>query len=689
MPTTVTIPQPIRADVDEAVVPHCFDAVTSEPFVFIDGEPWNDEGQLVVHFPTVDLEDEQVNEIIRLARQEPAIADLGVDVPLPAQLIPAGDLNIAASQISSDRMQANVSVAGELWVAEYASEDPGETEPSETSSVTKMSAGTGFRFLQPTYTTDELAAERAVDPAFEQTWIETVAFPSQAFDQNGSRIAAVFRGRVEADTVAILRALTIQGDATAGEWSHISPNAALVMDNLITDPDTQPDISFGPKTQNWPGLTSEAQEIGWGIHSGQVVTARHNSGNLLQARFIDPDTGNLDHDQDMDPYYSVAGFTAGGGKLWVLAKFIGSEGWKIRRYSPNGIYDDAIVDAPIDGRNTACLGFDGGNVLLFGTGGSTPSVRVYDTNLNQIDSYQVTGLGDAPGKAVGVGTDWVAHGNRWSWLAAESGGARARIDTQSWFSYIGTMTGAGELPSGQFAATNQTGRLAKFNPDRIDSLSDILTRWSKYDTSAARESAVSPFVAVIWPARMYATITSGPVAPGTDDVRIYAHCPADEFGYVLVPKNLGQTTVTIANASGAVVTPPSTSDFTDGTGTSPGCIESETTGGSSGAALTKACGDGAFHAKKAFQAGVKTCNITAPLGDNEEFSVVYDVPFEATPSVTVTLGPVPGLTADPQQFEPTTVRVSSATGFTVAIRRFGGNADADVLLNWQAMAVTQ
>lgn len=79
MPTTVTIPPPVNIDVDADAVPSPFASITSAPFIFIDGEPWNDDGQLVIHFPDDDLTDDVVNAIINFAQINPP-AELPGDV---------------------------------------------------------------------------------------------------------------------------------------------------------------------------------------------------------------------------------------------------------------------------------------------------------------------------------------------------------------------------------------------------------------------------------------------------------------------------------------------------------------------------------------------------------------------------------------------------------------------------------
>lgn len=677
MASIVVIPPPIRVDVDEDADPHVFASVTDAPITRV---YWNDGGELEVEFP-VDLSGEQFDEVIRIARDQPMLFDPGTTAILPAQMIPADGWtqfeNVAFEQLFGDQIQGKIAVLGELWVARYATTEPGETTPAAGSNVLHMSATDESALLKALFPTGGMDEDG--QPLYESFF----TIPQNAFDPNGQRIPAVFRGRVLADDITVLQGVTLQGSSDDGYISRIAPGARLQLDNVVGDPDTEPQVSFGPKTRRWPGLTNRAAELGWGTHNGLVVQARYNEDKSVTARFIDPDTGLLDHSVDLPiPYAHLAGFTAGGGYLYCHGKVLYDSPWTLNRFTPNGALTGNDVGAGTDSVRVSALGFDGGRVRLLGLGGSRSTVRVYGTGLELQETINLPGL-DTNKRAVGVGVDWVAYGNEFAWLSG-TGSTRTIDASRSWYSYEGSMRGAGQLPDGQMAATNQSGNLYVYNGDRPTSGSTLYASWTKKNTPTGRETRQSPVAVRDWPTRLFATIETDSLPPGVDDVEIYASGTSESrTSMFLVPGiPAGQTQVTISAAPTSGPNPPSASGFTDGTGTSPGEIVSDVRD-SAGEPLMFIGGNGEFRAMVGSVGQSGSPSVTTVQGSNEEHTVVFGTGFRAAPVVTMTLGPG----ADPQQVDPPTLRAISATQFTFAVRRTGGSGN--VTVQWHAQPATQ
>lgn len=686
MSTVVTIPPPIRVDVDEEDVPHVFDSVTTEPF---NVPNWTDDGELEVVFPTVDLTGDQINDVIRIARQQPMIFDPDNPVPLPPQMIPGSGWdylgNIYADQIIGGHVQFKVTVTGELYIANYLTDEAGETTPDPTSGVIKQTPDGGIQLFAPT---GEFDGEG--EPLYREA-VELRTIPL-IDDTTGKLKYAIFRGSAEFDDAAVKR-LVISGNAAAGERSHVAAGAEFRIDNVVADPANGPSVTFGPIERRWPGVANQYDELGWGLHDGYVVQARistdSESIDHVQARFIDATTGILHHTTTLTiGFAKVAGFTAGGGKLYVHAKFLSSTPHQIIRFDPDsGVFDGTSVVAPADAASVAALGFDGGNVLLLGLGGSSPNIRRYGTGLALQQTITLTGFSTTL-NAIGVGTNWIAYGNEWAWLTG-SGGSRGveRPDdsdpsSRGWTSRCGSMKGAGALPSGQLAATNQSGTLYAYNGDKLNGNSTLWTPFTKKDTTTGRETLMSPVTKAKWPARQYATIQVSDTFTGTNDVEVYAGSisAARTNLRVVTGMAVGQTRVVISQAPTTGANPPSVSGFIDPGTTTPGVVLTETAA-PDGKALTYAYGDGRFRAMKALQHGSVTVGTT--LNSNRAHDIVFAVPFAAVPSIYLTVGPG----ADPQQIGPLVVRAKSITGFTFAIRRLGGSGD--VTVEWQASAKTQ
>src|SRR5690606_1919449 len=180
--------------------------------------------------------------------------------------------NVVAENIIGKQINAKLAVADELWVARYQTGEAGEVEAAPDSNKIRLSSTEGFRFENPDG-----------EPI--------VVFPTQAYDDDGNVISAIFRGRVISDDITVLQGITMQGKASDGYVSRVALGAKMQLESAVADPDNSPEVSFGPAAQNWPAVSGE--EIGWGTHIGFVVQGRvqqnpNNGGVRLDARFIDP-----------------------------------------------------------------------------------------------------------------------------------------------------------------------------------------------------------------------------------------------------------------------------------------------------------------------------------------------------------------------------------------------------------------
>lgn len=463
---------------------------------------------------------------------------------------------ITAEAITGQSINAKLAVADELWVAHYETSEEGGVEPAADSNVISLSAANGFQMVNPD---GDLV----------------VSFPTSAYDVDGNVISAVFRGRVIADDITVLQGVTIQGAAAEGFKSHVSPGAELVVDSMVTDPDTKPEVSFAPLSLNWPGLSSSHTEMGWGTFNDYIVTGRHNANNLLQLRIIDPDTGLLVRDVDTTFFTDVAGVTAVGGYAYVMGRLTGgATDWSITKWSGLGSTSATNTGVSIGGLNShgALSIDDDGNVVMASTSGDTFRIDAYSAStLSVVGSNPLTSVdlgGRTPTGFVGTldlsdftTVSYLAAGNRVFALKVSSTNHVWVEDTsKSFYTQVGKSTGFGTLADGRLAVTNQTGKLTVYNPTLNDGL---VTRWTRYDSVTDRETGPSDARELAWPNYMYASISVDPAAPGTTGAYIYTKSPGGAEYRRGLPA--GETVLADIESpvGGALVSPPATSEFID------------------------------------------------------------------------------------------------------------------------------
>lgn len=668
MATIVVIPQPIRADVDEAAVPHIFTSVTTDPITRVE---WNLSGQLEVEFPG-DLSAEQMNEVIRLARQEPALADLGGTVTLPPQIVPEEGVTQFAQAVVEqaiiDHLQGRIAVIDELYVARY---EPGTSDPAPDSSVLSFSSQDGIKALAPTGEVDASG-----DPLYDLI----MSVPTQAFDEQGNRIAAEFRGRIIAEDITVLQGLVMQGDKDQGFVSKVAPGARLEVGNIISAPETEPSVSFGPHAARWPGAGG-LRELGWGLDGGLVVQGRVDSDSsgidTVHARYINPASGLVDHSVTASsPFRHVAGFTAGANKFYVLAQFRASDPYAIFSFDDsNGTFIATAITTLNQGPiSRMAISFEAGRVVLTWRAQSGEiRQRSWNDNMGGGSADSGTGITDS-GRVTGSSGEWVAVGNR---IHSTVSG------TRSWWSMCGTMRGFGQLPSGQYAASNGSGTLFSYNDSKPAGTSTLYTSSTRIHTPTGRETLMSPVAVRGWPARMYATIRTAPLSGGWNDVGIYAGAGTTRTALYQVAHPAGRNQATIDAAPSSGTNPPATSGFGSGGGADPGEVVSQAKD-SNGDPLTQMLGDGTFRALRGVAGQAGSGLVSTSVGSNVTHSVVFAQAFASPPVVMVQLSD-PG--ADPQQFDPLTVESVTAGGFGFKVRRIGGSGN--VTVSWHAMAATQ
>lgn len=679
MPTTVVIPQPIRADVDEEADPHIFAEVTEAAIIRVEWTA-DEVADLEVEFDG-DLTEEQIAEIIYIARAQPMVIDPGV--VLPPQMIP-DESWIQFAQLYADRLvfrqlQGKVAVLDEIWLAEYATDEAGETIPGADSNVLRLSREDGFQMKEPNGDFDSDGS-----PLYDVP----VNFPMRKYDEDGNRQVADFDGEIRSRN-AKFDEFTLQGRAASNQRGHIGPDAELQLDQLVSNPDVQTKVSFDAQSSNWPTVTGFT-ELGWGHAGGMIVQARWNHdtpGKAVYARFIDPDTGYVDHSVELLPQAQLAGFTADvDGNLYTLGKFRAQDAWTIIRYSVNGT-NLGYTNVAVDSASVVALGMAYGDLLLLGLGGTTPNIRRYNaTNLNLIDTTPLVGFSTTK-RAVGVGGGFIAYGNEWGWLTSVSNGYAvepADGPGRGWWSRCGTMTGAGLLYNGRYAATNASGALTTYNENRVNSSTKLWSSWTKRDTATGRQTTMATPLSSTWPAKTFATITC-PVPAGPNDVEIYASSvsKAREDMRQIPGMAVGKNQVTISTAPTTGNNPPATSGFLDGVGNTPAKIVSQAKYGIQNRPVLEADGLGRLRAMKTVQSGDATVSFpgtTAPV--TNDVVITFAVAFEAAPAITLTLQDV----AAPQQTD-LSVLSKSATGFTLRARR--SQNTAPVLVSWIATAITQ
>lgn len=588
---------------------------------------------------------------------------------LPPQVIPEeGVTQFAQAVIEEaviDHLQGRIAVIDELIVARYA--DDGSTEPAPDSAIISLSSQDGLKALSPN------GAYDGSTPLYDLT----MKVPTEAFDEAGNRIVAEFRGKIIADHITVLEGITVQGEQT----SHFAPGTTLQLDNLVDRPDVEASVEFDAEVRNWPGSGNQ-EEIGWGLHSGRVAQGLVRSisgGYRVTARFITP-TGVVDQTTELTiPFSNVAGFTAGGGYVFLLAKFAANTPWAIYRFNANtGVWDNTFVAVGfVAGPGRAALSYDGGPLLVW-----------RDPDNNIFRRYYNDALSSFTAKSSPVRSSRRMVGARGPYIASGS-----HIDHQSndaasaFWSRCGVMTGFGQLPDGTWAATNGSGSLFVYNIAGAPTSSTLYTAWTKVDSATGRETLASDVSELAWPAGTFPTIHTPPPAGAFDDVEIYVSDVSgdrtDLFAIPSMPVGRYQVTITDVPSSGA--NPPSTSGFVDDTGSTPARLVSGLKD-SNGDPLLEANGNGEFSARigVAGQSGRVTVSIPSS-GSAGSASVVFAIPFEAEPNVQLT---VASGVANPENVHPPILEASSATGFTVKAQRTGGGT-ADIAINWHAMPMTQ
>lgn len=201
--------------------------------------------------------------------------------------------------------------------------------------------------------------------------------------------------------------------------------------------------------------------------------------------------------------------------------------------------------------------------------------------------------------------------------------------------------------------------------------------WTRYDSQGTtHETKPSPALAKNQVARAFLSINipeAFQAFPGADDpdsARIYFDNQLQSTGAAGQRLfNLGSKVV------GAAA--PTTEGFPQGT--LAGLVSQNAD--PNGVSLLSLKGDGSFRAAKAFQAGTTPALPIAAAGTTYQYAVVFDVPFDSTPSIVVTPN-----TSTPDN-APTSVNLPTNTGFNVNYKRVTGTVAFSV--NWTAIARTQ
>lgn len=491
---------------------------------------------------------------------------LDTTVELPPQMIPAESWQHYAALYGDylvyTRIQGDVAVVGSLTIAKYSTNEAGETTPDPESGIIEADPDLGLRFKWPTGQFDgdgeplyQLGTEFRTIPQLEA----------------GELLYQVIRGGADLDFARVQR-LAIEGSTAEGKGGSVASGSELVLNSVVDAPTTAPSVSFGVKTQKWPALSDSHVELGFGRNGSSIVTGRYDADKLLQARVISA-AGELDRDQDIQYFASVAGFTADAGKVYVLGKFLASESWAIRRFDlSNGWYDGAIVNVSIDSASTAALGIlDDGRVALLGLGGANPTVRVYGTGLSLQETWTLTGLTSAQRDkyAIGVGTGFAAMGDMIVELTGSGTTKTTHTPDEStgggMWSRCGRMTGCGKLSSGQIVATNQTGVLFKYNNMGQNDNAVILftTADRRQTTPSLKRTLMGPVAELPWPAGMWATIQGPDLIGNTNDIGLYAGTSAARTSQRLLPKTVGDIQVTIAGLPASGANPVATTEFSE------------------------------------------------------------------------------------------------------------------------------
>jgi hypothetical protein len=488
---------------------------------------------------------------------------------------------ILVEKLRAGAIQTDIAVAGSIWVAKYADETDPESGPAEDSAIITMDPYEGFTVWVPKIDPTTGALVYALDDNgnMVQQREASVNFPVlsvkfNATENKWEQVAALFRGIVTATHLTVSEKLELLGRESEGHTNELGIGAALRLNASVANPtDTVQSVTFGAKQRRWPGAEN-FQEVGMGHNANFIIQGRlDQQANFytISARYIDPNTGLLDHASNQNfPFDTVGGFTSSGGRHYVLGKWSkGSDPWTIAEMDGDmggftGV--NVNVNSFLDGLgvNKVCLGNAGRDdcvALAYRDDDDDVHIRYYNLNLNNHPdlSNRDTNLNTSK-RLTGVpGSGIVAAGNQfYSFIGATWN------DGLSWWSYCGTMTGAGWHPDVGFMATNGAGLMFYYN-DTILSDSAAEFCYTRALSVGAKETTRSALKKVIWPAKTWATITAQAIAPSTDNVQIYGVFSSADApsltSLIRIPKTVGEIQVQIDTIPSVGSNPPSTSTF--------------------------------------------------------------------------------------------------------------------------------
>lgn len=546
---------------------------------------------------------------------------------------PEGSLTWTGSyyveRMRSGHMQADVAVAGNLWVARYADETDPNSGPAENSAVIEQNPDDGFVVwspkLDPTTGQWVYGLSDPDNPESEMVQVRdrSVHFPAAEYEYDQStntwqRIAAKFAGEVDAEHLRVSGELEINGTTT------VAPSSSIRLENAVNDPTDEPTIMFAPKLRSFPSGKA-FEEIGLGrSDTGTLLVcgraAPDPNGNFynMRARFVSPNTGRLDRDTvNSFPFFRVGGFTSVNGRHYVLCKFASHQSpWTIVELGPqmgtltgNNVNVNHLMQ---DGLNAGCLGDAGRNdTVAFAYRDNQNRVGIRYYNLNLTNNPDIPGrdtgyvttrpMRGVPEVGVVAAGTWVFHFN----------GADINLNT-SWVSGAGQIAGICRFPGTGFMSIHNNGTLAVHNDQiTVPTRTDFSYTKTRTNVNPIRQTRMSPTVRRTWPVRKFATVQAPSPTPGTNDTYLYAGAAAGRTSQFRLAKPAGQAVTTIDRIPTSGTNPPATSGFSAVTET-PALLDTQATipGTTRPAALIDAAGNAELYGLR--QASIRYRHLGGP-----------------------------------------------------------------------------
>lgn len=566
------LPDGIREDADAA------ETVTLEP----DGDGW------------------RITDIIG----PPPAFDPGVidttGPSLPPELMPNegwdyfGD--VAMEQLVAGDLEVDQAVTGRIYVVDRETVGP---DPEKDSGIVQITSDEGLQLFRP---------DGGVDSTGQPTYKAVVSLRTKPQVSEDKATYAIFRGRVEADDIAVLQGISIEGIAAKGFRSRVVPGAEFQMDAIIGNPVTSPEITYGPMTTKWPPMTSASEEFGLTTVPGAyayhhdydmdevMMCGRFNpSSGRVQMRLVHVPTGDFIAETNVraNTYdnlvvQDVAGLTAVDSDRFAMLIKQGGK-WRLSTFTLPAQFEVGYVQIKsidvstrnawnepyIRNRNDAALGNDGHYICLVSRDSDgTYGFQAYTAALHprEASSWDTSRIKvpDSNKALVGFSSERVP-GPR----AFVAMGNRIEVDryiqyqpSESWWSRASTLTGFTRYGD-QYVAINQSGTLIWYNNLIPDDSMTIRASYTKYDTASGRESKQSPVGTLSWPTQCFVTIQTAPLSgSGYDDVQVYAGTGngSRETMWQIPGMAVGDTQVTIAQPPTTGAHPPAQSGFSSGTG---------------------------------------------------------------------------------------------------------------------------